>query len=174
MISIGTQTDLTWLTGFEPTTTANVPSQSKRHWTLWFDGGSRGNPGIAGSGAVCRDSNTNEKIFEVHEGFLRATNNVAEWMGLLIGLRQISKCVDKDIEMNTIHLDIYGDSNLVIKQVNEEWQVRNPQLQRLFQGAQELLMCLNGWSATHIYRKDNSEADKLANVAMDVLINHKS
>mgnify|MGYP002279953487 FL=1 len=164
MTSIGTQTDLSWVGREIVDITKNGVERKK--YKIWFDGGSRGNPGIGGSGALCFDNDS--EIFQIKQGLPYTTNNYAEWNALYIGVCELNKyCMQKGIAINDVCLDIYGDSNLVIKQIKKEWKVRDSRLQKLFHKTHELLDRLKEWNACHVYREDNSKADKLANEAMD-------
>lgn len=125
----------------------------------YIDGGSRGNPGPAGYGVRIEDSN-GTLIREVR-GFLdRATNNVAEYEGLLAALR----CA---LAENHREVLIRSDSQLLVKQMRGEYRVRNEGLRPLFQRARELVRRVGSVDFEHIPRALNAEADRLANQAMD-------
>lgn len=125
-----------------------------------FDGGSRGNPGPAGAGAVLY----NEGGCEVSSvsAFLNgsATNNQAEYTGLVIGLEEA-------LELGCTKLAVYGDSMLVVKQLNDEWKCKSDNIKPLLGHARKLKSSFRTFSIEHVYRKDNSRADELANIAMD-------
>nr|WP_205708464.1 bifunctional RNase H/acid phosphatase [Kineococcus siccus] len=124
------------------------------------DGGSRGNPGPAGYGAVVRDAATGEVLAEVAESIGRATNNVAEYRGMLAGVRA-ALSIDPDAT-----LDVRMDSKLVVEQMSGRWQVKHEDMRRLASEARALLpagRATFGW----IPRAQNSHADRLANEAMD-------
>ncbi len=124
------------------------------------DGGSRGNPGPAGYGAVVRDAVTGEVLAERSEGLGTATNNVAEYAGLIAGLRAA-------LELGAREADIRMDSKLVVEQMGGRWQVRQAHLQPLVAEAVELVRKLDRVDLTWIPRARNAQADRLANEAMD-------
>mmetsp|Transcript_29456 Transcript_29456/g.83078 ORF Transcript_29456/g.83078 Transcript_29456/m.83078 type:complete len:274 (-) Transcript_29456:155-976(-) len=129
-------------------------------YVLRFDGGSRGNPGLAGAGAAIWGPD-GEMIW--HGWFWvgeKCTNNMAEATGLLRGLQQARI-------LGIIHLEVEGDSDLLIKQLNGQYQVKNPALQSFHKLFRELAGELASVKFTHIYRNHNKEADNMANRAMD-------
>jgi len=124
------------------------------------DGGSRGNPGPAGYGAVVKDPATGEVLAEVAESIGRATNNVAEYRGLLAGLRA-AVAVDPDAR-----IEVRMDSKLVVEQMSGRWQIKHADMRTLAQEARSVVPGRQvgyGW----IPRAENSHADRLANEAMD-------
>jgi ribonuclease HI len=127
--------------------------------TLNFDGGSRGNPGIAGIGVVLFAADSTP-IVTLGKFIGRATNNFAEYMALIVGLREAKK-------LGVKKLVIRGDSELIIKQMRGEYRVKNPGLKDLYDQAQKLLADFPGAKLEHNLREHNSLADKLANLAMD-------
>ena len=125
----------------------------------YIDGGARGNPGPAGYGV--RVENSDGIVVEELQGFIGiATNNVAEYCGLLAALNYL----DKHKYRNVI---IRSDSELLIKQMIGQFKVRHPRLQPLHKQAKELVAQLKHARFEQIPRKENFEADKLANAAMD-------
>jgi ribonuclease HI len=127
--------------------------------TLFADGGSRGNPGPAASGAVLVDGN-GEVIDEAGRYLGKATNNVAEWTALLIGL-------EKAIERGIRRLAVRMDSELVVKQMKGEYRVKHVDLQPLHRRAQALLRQFEHVDIKHIPRKQNALADGLVNHVLD-------
>ncbi len=125
------------------------------------DGGSRGNPGPAGYGAVVRDVDTGELLAEVSGGLGSTTNNVAEYSGLLAGLRAAIKEGAESAEARM-------DSKLVVEQMSGRWQIKHPQLRRLASEAAGLARQLGDVIYTWVPRARNAHADRLANEAMDV------
>jgi probable phosphoglycerate mutase len=125
------------------------------------DGGARGNPGPAGFGALVRDASTGEVLRTAARSLGTATNNVAEYEGLLAGLRA---AVDIDA-----HADVHVrmDSKLVVEQMNGNWQVKNEGLRPLAKEAAALVRSLGSVRFTWIPREQNRDADRLANEAMD-------
>ncbi len=124
------------------------------------DGGSRGNPGPAGYGAVVRDAATGEVLREVAAGIGWATNNVAEYQGLIAGLRAAAECRPAAVEVRM-------DSKLVVEQMSGRWQVKHPDMRILAMQAFELVRSLPAVTFRHIPRERNRHADRLANEAMD-------
>ncbi|WP_204765320.1 bifunctional RNase H/acid phosphatase [Lentzea nigeriaca] len=124
------------------------------------DGGSRGNPGPAGYGAVVRDKLTGETLAE-RKGFLGvATNNVAEYQGLIAGLRAAR-------ELNAETVDVRMDSKLVVEQMAGRWKIKHSSMQPLAREAQELARTFQKITYEWIPRERNRQADRLANEAMD-------
>ncbi|MCU1621475.1 MAG: Phosphoglycerate mutase [Frankiales bacterium] len=123
------------------------------------DGGSRGNPGPAGYGAVVI-SEDGEVLVERAAGIGSATNNVAEYSGLIAGLQAA-------LEVGATHVDVRMDSKLVVEQVSGRWQVKNEGLRPLAREATQLLGRFDSFTATWIPRERNKYADRLANEAMD-------
>ena len=132
--------------------------------TLYADGGSRGNPGVAGSGFVITDVVQNQRI----EGVVPlgyGTNNEAEYAGLICGLAAALKYGYQEV-------NIFMDSLLVVKQVSGAYQVKAENLQPFHRKAQELLRKLVSYKITHVTRSKNTEADHLSNRAMDFVSGH--
>jgi ribonuclease H / adenosylcobalamin/alpha-ribazole phosphatase len=124
------------------------------------DGGSRGNPGPAGYGAVVLDADTGELLAE-RSGFLGvATNNVAEYRGLIAGLTAAA-------ELGARGVTVRMDSKLVVEQMSGRWQVKHPAMRPLAARAAELARGFDTISFGWIPRLQNSAADRLANQAMD-------
>ncbi|MDQ2790336.1 MAG: bifunctional RNase H/acid phosphatase [Pseudonocardiales bacterium] len=124
------------------------------------DGGSRGNPGPSGYGAVVRDADTGELLAEVSEGLGTTTNNVAEYSGLIAGLRAA-------VKEGALTAEARLDSKLVVEQMSGRWQIKQPHLRPLAGEAAELARQLGDVSYTWVPRARNAHADRLANEAMD-------
>ncbi|HEV8604117.1 MAG TPA: ribonuclease HI family protein [Tepidisphaeraceae bacterium] len=127
--------------------------------TLEFDGGSRGNPGHAGIGIVLRAAD-GTPLVTLGRYIGRATNNVAEYQALIVGLQ-------KALELGAKKLQIRGDSELIIKQMKGEYRVRHPELKPLHDEARQLISNFKEARLEHNLRHKNTLADKLANLAMD-------
>ena len=123
-----------------------------------IDGGSRGNPGPAGYGV--RVEQPDGTIVEIKEFLGTCTNNVAEYSGLLAALRWAA-------EHGVSQLRIRSDSELLIKQMRGEYRVKNPGLQPLYEEARALARTIGRVTFEHVRRESNTEADRLANEAMD-------
>ena len=135
---------------------------------LFFDGASKGNPGPAGYGYHLIAPTLGLEI--KNSGSIgNQTNNVAEYQGLINGLHEVHRFLEKNPELSDLSLQINGDSELIIKQVKGEYQVKNFFLQTLHQEVIKLLDELTQKGITislqHVYRKDNSIADQLASDA---------
>jgi ribonuclease HI len=127
--------------------------------TLFADGGSRGNPGPAASAAVLINAD-GETIEEIDAYLGVATNNVAEWTALLLGLQAAQK---RGIRRIAVRLD----SELVVKQLLGEYRVKHPSLQPLHQRARTLLRSFEHVDIAHVPRKQNILADRLVNRVLD-------
>ncbi|MEU4472917.1 bifunctional RNase H/acid phosphatase [Micromonospora sp. NPDC023888] len=124
------------------------------------DGGSRGNPGPAGYGAVVRDAETGEVLAERSESLGTATNNVAEYQGLIAGLTAAA-------ELGAAEVDVRMDSKLVVEQMCGRWQIKHPGLRPLAAEAAGLVGRFTAVRFAWIPREQNRHADALANAAMD-------
>ncbi|GGK61483.1 histidine phosphatase family protein [Nocardia camponoti] len=124
------------------------------------DGGSRGNPGPAGFGAVVFSADRAKVLAERAEFIGVATNNVAEYRGLIAGLAAAA-------ELGARTVAVRMDSKLVVEQMEGRWQVKHPAMIPLAQQARSLVAGFDRVSFTWIPRAENSHADRLANVAMD-------
>jgi ribonuclease H / adenosylcobalamin/alpha-ribazole phosphatase len=124
------------------------------------DGGARGNPGPAGYGAVVRDAGSGEVLAERSESLGIATNNVAEYSGLIAGLRAAESLGAREV-------DVRMDSKLVIEQMSGRWQIKHPGLRPLAAEAAALVRRFDTVRFTWIPRERNRHADALANRAMD-------
>ena len=127
--------------------------------TAYIDGGSRGNPDPAGYGVQIVDD-SGQVVAELHQSLGQATNNVAEYQGLLAALAWA-------LEQGLESLHIRSDSELLVRQLKGEYRVKNPGLQPLFQEARERVTQIGKVTFEHVRREFNKEADRLANLAMD-------
>ncbi|MEA1962766.1 MAG: ribonuclease HI family protein [Patescibacteria group bacterium] len=126
---------------------------------IYTDGGARGNPGPAGIGVVVYGINDN--IIDTKSEYIgEATNNQAEYKAVIAALELISK-----YEVDEINF--FLDSELVVKQLNREYKVRNNGLAPLFVKVYNNILKYKKVTFTHVRREFNKEADKLANIAMD-------
>jgi broad specificity phosphatase PhoE/ribonuclease HI len=132
-----------------------------RRFIVEADGGSRGNPGPAGYGALVRDAETGRLLAERAASVGRATNNVAEYGGLVAGLQA---AVDLD---PTAEVEVRMDSKLVVEQMSGRWQIKHPDMKQLALQAQRIARQLGGVRYTWVPRAQNGAADALANSAMD-------
>ena len=125
---------------------------------LYADGGSRGNPGEAAFGAIVSEGP--KVLVELSERIGVATNNVAEYSGLIAGLRAINKL---DPQASVL---VRMDSKLIVEQMSGNWKIKNPEMKRMALQAREAhppQLVRYEW----IPREKNSEADSLVNLALD-------
>ena len=126
---------------------------------IFADGGSRGNPGPAGAGAVINVEG--KTVASVSKFVGNTTNNVAEYNGLILGLEKAS-------ELGFQHVEVAMDSELVVKQMKGEYKVKNERLLELFLKARQLASTFASFKIVHVKREYNRAADRLANQAMDL------
>jgi ribonuclease HI len=131
-------------------------------WLLMVDGAARGNPGEAGCSAVIFAADGNV-VKELSRYLGRATNNVAEYEGLLMGLEAL-------LQMGAKKIQIQSDSQLLVRQLNGEYRVKDEKLKLLFSRAMELLRQFDSYRINHVYRDANKLADRLANRAIDQVL----
>jgi ribonuclease HI len=129
------------------------------------DGGSRGNPGPAGYGALVCDADSDEVLAERSEGIGVATNNVAEYQGLIAGLEAAVELAG--VRAVATDVEVRMDSKLVVEQMSGRWKVKHPSMQPLARRAGELAGRLGTVHYVWVPRARNARADKLANLAMD-------
>lgn len=123
------------------------------------DGGSRGNPGPSAFGALLKDANTGAVIAEIGETIGHATNNVAEYRGLIAGLELAAEFAPGAA------IEVRMDSKLVVEQLSGNWKVKHPSMKPLFEQASRLAP--PGTVFTWVPRAQNAHADRLANAALD-------
>lgn len=123
------------------------------------DGASRGNPGPAGAGAQITDD-AGVVLAEVAEGLGEATNNVAEYTAVILGLQRAH-------EMGAVDVLLRSDSQLLINQLTGRYRVRMPHLQPLHRRVRELATGFRTIEFEHVPRERNTEADRLANLGVD-------
>jgi ribonuclease HI len=128
-------------------------------YTLFFDGCSKGNPGNAGAGAVIYKNDIEIYNLSKYVG-KNKTNNIAEYTGLIIGLTEA-------VNQNIKQLDVRGDSELIIKQMNNEYKVKSTNIIQLHKNAKKLTKSFDEITFSHVYRNDNIRADELANNALN-------
>lgn len=133
-------------------------------FTIHADGGARGNPGPAGSGAVVRDED-GTAVIKVSEFLGHATNNVAEYTAVLRALEQLAAMLGARVK--DARVAVYMDSKLVVEQMNGAWKVKHPNMKPLYARVAELTRAFASVSFAHVPREKNKDADALANAAMD-------
>jgi ribonuclease HI len=123
------------------------------------DGGARGNPGPAAIGIVVQGPG-GEVLEERGERIGKATNNVAEYRALLLGIVRAA-------ELGASELELVGDSELIVRQVKGEYKVKDATLRDLHAEVKRALRPFRSWSIRHVRREQNAEADRLVNEALD-------
>jgi ribonuclease HI len=136
-----------------------APEAKPLAWRANIDGGSRGNPGPASYGVVIRDPR-GEIVARLKKYIGRTTNNVAEYYGLIAAL-------DYAQSKNIRALRVESDSELLVKQMRGQYRVKSPDLKPLYERAKKMSQAIPVFRIDHVYREQNSEADLLANEAMD-------
>lgn len=123
------------------------------------DGGARGNPGPAAIGAVIQKA-SGDVLEERGERIGEATNNVAEYRALLLGIARAT-------ELGATELELIGDSELVVRQVKGEYKVKDATMRKLHTEVKRALRPFESWSIRHVRREQNAAADSLVNEALD-------
>jgi len=126
---------------------------------IWSDGAARGNPGPAGAGVVIARAD-GEIVEELSRYLGETTNNVAEYQALLLGL-------ERALQLRAVALRAHLDSQLVVRQLQGSYRVRQPHLRPLYQRALEMLRRFEQAELVHVPREENLAADRLANRAID-------
>jgi ribonuclease HI len=141
-----------------PSNFTQVKITPLNEYVMFFDGCSKGNPGKSGAGAVIYYNGKEiwSKSLFVGE---KETNNYAEYQGLLIGLIGA-------LELKITQLSVFGDSNLVINQLNRKYKVNSQNLTVLYNESSKLVESFNSITFQHVYRTENTRADQLANDAI--------
>ena len=138
---------------------ATSSAHSASIYKLFTDGASRGNPGEAGAGSVLLDADGQE--LAARSAYLgQCTNNVAEYKALLLG-------VQSALELGCSRLEIFLDSQLIVRQLQGQYKVKHAALQPLFAEVKGLLSKLQHWTVAHVPREQNKRADELANRGID-------
>jgi ribonuclease HI len=133
-------------------------------YTIYTDGGSRGNPGPAAIGVVIASQDgTLKKSYGEYIG--EKTNNEAEYRAVIFALQKLKQLIGS--KAKTAQVDFRCDSELLVKQMNGEYKISNPGIQQFFIEIWNLKLDYASVSFTHVYREDNKEADKMVNIALD-------
>jgi ribonuclease HI len=127
-------------------------------WTIHIDGASRGNPGPAAYALVI--ARPGQADWEESSCLGRTTNNIAEYTGLTRALERAS-------QLGGRKLTVFSDSELLVKQMNGEYRVKNADLRMLYDKANDLIEEFETVNIKHVYREDNKRADQLCNEALD-------
>lgn len=133
-------------------------------FTIHADGGARGNPGPAGSGAIVYDAKR-ETILEVSEYLGETTNNVAEYTAIIRALAGLADALGERSKQAEVLVEM--DSQLVVKQMRGEYKIKHPNMKPLAAQVKMLVPRFGSVVFKHIPREENADADALANAAMD-------
>lgn len=140
--------------------------KTETRYKIYSDGGARGNPGPAAVGWIIL-SDTNEVIAIDGEYIGEQTNNFAEYSAIISALKKIKKLQQKNA-ISVTNIDCHLDSELIVKQLNGLYKVKNQDLKALHQQVKSLIEVIEGEiSFTHVRREDNKVADKLVNICLD-------
>jgi ribonuclease HI len=131
-------------------------------FTIFSDGGARGNPGPAAIGAVI-SSEDGKVLEEISKTIGETTNNQAEYQAIIAGLEAAERLGAEAVEC-------FLDSELVVKQLKHEYKVKNKELAPLFVKVHNLSLKFKKISYTHVPRERNKEADRLVNEALDAVV----
>ena len=134
-------------------------------FTIFADGGARGNPGPSGAGAVVRNAQ-GKTVAGVSKFLGHQTNNFAEYEAVILAFEEIAKLVPQAKRKDT-EIMVKMDSMLVVKQMMGEWKVKHPNMKPQHARLRALEEKFGKVSFAHIYREENADADALANEAMD-------
>ncbi len=136
------------------------------HLTIYTDGASRGNPGLAASGIHIVDDTTSETVVDLGVALGIATNNVAEYQAVLYAVEWL--LAHRELLADDIHISFRLDSSLVVSQLSGSWKIKDPKLQQLAGEVSEHLHQLPGTHTfEYIPREANKYADRLANDTLD-------
>jgi ribonuclease HI len=124
------------------------------------DGAARGNPGLAGAGAVLRSAADGSLVSELAVFLGERTNNYAEWTAVALALEEA-------VLQGATHVDLRMDSELVARQISGRYRVKHPDLKPIHARVMALLAGFAGYTVGHVPRELNREADRLSNVAID-------
>ena len=127
--------------------------------TIFTDGAARGNPGPAAIGVVIKDEK-GKNVAAISRCLGATTNNQAEYRGIIAAL-------EKALSLGARQVAVYSDSELMVKQINGQYRIKNAALQPLYAEVVKLTGRLDSFKISHICREQNSEADALANKALD-------
>jgi len=131
-------------------------------FTIFTDGGARGNPGPAGAGAVIL-SLKGDTLLELKRYLGTETNNVAEYTAILMGLQGAQ-------ELGAAEVSVFMDSELAVRQLNGVYRVRNATLMKYYLEIKDLVRTFDRVTFTHVRREKNKHADRLVNEAIDEAI----
>jgi ribonuclease HI len=140
----------------------NNNNKQMEQYSIYTDGGSRGNPGPSGAGGVIIDP-TGTVVAEISEYIGCRTNNQAEYESLILTLQRA-------VQMGIKHVKCFMDSSLVVNQVNKRWKINNEILIELCEQVNAVIVNFDSFRLSHVFRDSNKHADQLANKAMDSVV----
>jgi ribonuclease HI len=146
--------------GAVPADGRQVASGGHRRILIYTDGAARGNPGLAGLGAILRDAATGETLAELATFLGVRTNNYAEWSA-------VEAALDEAHRLGAKHVDLRMDSELVARQITGIYKVKHPDLKPIHARVMEQLHGFAGYTVGHVPRELNKDADRLSNIAID-------
>ncbi len=130
-----------------------LSKKDNNNYELFTDGAAKGNPGDAGIGFVIKKEGT---VIDSHSSYIgKTTNNVAEYTALIEGLKRL-------LSLNIKNVNVFSDSELMVKQLNGEYSVKNEKLKTLYNEAVQLIKQFDKFKLSHIPRNQNKEADSLS------------
>jgi ribonuclease HI len=136
------------------------PGASQRRILIYTDGAARGNPGLAGLGAILRDADTGAVLAELARFLGIRTNNYAEWTA-------VEDALAEALRLGATHVDLRMDSELVARQISGRYRVKHADLKPIHARVMQMLGQLGGYTVGHVPRELNKDADRLSNVAID-------
>jgi ribonuclease HI len=136
------------------------PGASQRRILIHTDGAARGNPGLAGLGAILRDADTGAVLAELARFLGIRTNNYAEWTA-------VEDALGEALRLGATHVDLRMDSELVARQISGRYRVKHADLKPIHARVMQMLGQLGGYTVGHVPRELNKDADRLSNVAID-------
>lgn len=136
-----------------------MSSEDNNRLTLFIDGASSGNPGPSGIGVVIKRLTEDTTVKKESKSIGNATNNIAEYQALLLGLREAHKLGGRELVINT-------DSQLLARQLNGYYKIKSPNLVSLYNEAKRLISTFHRVVVNEVRREGNEEADRLAKLAV--------
>jgi len=136
----------------------------KLHFEIHTDGGSRGNPGPSAIGVIIKGATIEKKEYGEYIGI--TTNNVAEYTAAIFGLKKLKQLIGTEKASRSTVM-VHADSELLVKQVNGEYKIKEETIRDLFLELWNLRLDYQKVDFTHVIREENTEADKMVNHALD-------
>ncbi len=137
---------------------------ARHHFTIHTDGGARGNPGPAGIGVIIEGDSIGRKEYGEYIG--KTTNNTAEYQAVIFALKKLKSLIGAD-KASQSSVNVRTDSELLVKQVNGEYKIKEESIQKLFLELWNLRLDFGSTTFTHVFREKNQDADRMVNAALD-------